>query len=204
MKDLLVCLFNLFFSLFGPDGTVVFHRKLMQPSVCFRSQCTFCRHTTGGISRREEEEKATSEENKGHYASTGHDVKDGRYCSTNTHVTTNIPGKFTLSSLSDALVCFHFSGQSVPEEEEEEEVEEEYTDDSDGSDMEDRPPPAENQPQLMANQRLPPPAGPVGQQGPPHLQGPPMTGPPPLGPPPAPPLRPPGPPSGPPPGPPPG
>uniref|UniRef100_A0A3P8VHF3 WW domain binding protein 11 n=1 Tax=Cynoglossus semilaevis TaxID=244447 RepID=A0A3P8VHF3_CYNSE len=88
--------------------------------------------------------------------------------------------------------------------EEEEEVEEEYTDDSDGSDMEDRPPPAENQPQLMANQRLPPPAGPVGQQGPPHLQGPPMTGPPPLGPPPAPPLRPPGPPSGPPPGPPPG
>uniref|UniRef100_A0A3P8VFA0 WW domain binding protein 11 n=1 Tax=Cynoglossus semilaevis TaxID=244447 RepID=A0A3P8VFA0_CYNSE len=93
--------------------------------------------------------------------------------------------------------------QSVPEEEEEEEVEEEYTDDSDGSDMEDRPPPAENQPQLMANQRLPPPAGPVGQQGPPHLQGPPMTGPPPLGPPPAPPLRPPGPPSGPPPGPPP-
>ncbi|KAK1878000.1 WW domain-binding protein 11 [Dissostichus eleginoides] len=44
----------------------------------------------------------------------------------------------------------------------------------------------------------------VGQQGPPHLQGPPMSGPPPMGPPPNPPMRPPGPPSGPPPGPPPG
>lgn len=101
-------------------------------------------------------------------------------------------------------MMLRMAGQSVPEEEEEEEVEEEYTDDSETSDTEDRGPPGESQPHLMANQRLPPPPGPVGQQGPPHLQGPPMTGPPPLGPPPAPPMRPPGPPSGPPPGPPPG
>ncbi|KAM3597477.1 uncharacterized protein V6R79_005106 [Siganus canaliculatus] len=100
-------------------------------------------------------------------------------------------------------MMLRMAGQSVPEEEEEE-VEEEYTDESDGSDTEDRGPPGESQPPLIASQRLPPPAGPVGQQGPPHLQGPPMTGPPPLGPPPAPPMRPPGPPSGPPPGPPPG
>ncbi|KAG7504822.1 WW domain-binding protein 11 [Solea senegalensis] len=101
-------------------------------------------------------------------------------------------------------MMLRMAGQSVPEEEEEEEVEEEYTDDSDGSDIEDRGPPGDSQPHLMVNQRLPPPGGPVGQQGPPHLQGPPMAGPPPLGPPPAPPMRPPGPPSGPPPGPPPG
>ncbi|XP_074511609.1 WW domain-binding protein 11 [Sebastes fasciatus] len=101
-------------------------------------------------------------------------------------------------------MMLRMAGQSVPEDEEEEEVEEEYTDESDNSDIEDRGPPGESQPHIMANQRLPPPAGPVGQQGPPHLQGPPMTGPPPLGPPPAPPMRPPGPPSGPPPGPPPG
>uniref|UniRef100_A0A8D0DCL2 Wbp11/ELF5/Saf1 N-terminal domain-containing protein n=1 Tax=Sander lucioperca TaxID=283035 RepID=A0A8D0DCL2_SANLU len=101
-------------------------------------------------------------------------------------------------------MMLRMAGQSIPEDEEEEEVEEEYTDESDNSDIEDRGPPGENQPHLMANQRLPPPAGPGGQQGPPHLQGPPMTGPPPLGPPPAPPMRPPGPPSGPPPGPPPG
>ncbi|KAM8723758.1 WW domain-binding protein 11 [Acanthopagrus schlegelii] len=101
-------------------------------------------------------------------------------------------------------MMLRMAGQSVPEEEEEEEVEEEYTDESDSSDVEDRGPPGDNQPHLIPNQRLPPPAGPVGQQGPPHLQGPPMTGPPPLGPPPAPPMRPPGPPSGPPPGPPPG
>ncbi|XP_029996315.1 WW domain-binding protein 11 [Sphaeramia orbicularis] len=101
-------------------------------------------------------------------------------------------------------MMLRMAGQSVPEEEEEEEVEEEYTDESDGSDIEDRGPPGDNQSHLMAGQRLPPPAGPVGQQGPPHLQGPPMSGPPPLGPPPAPPMRPPGPPSGPPPGPPPG
>nr|XP_046272070.1 WW domain-binding protein 11-like [Scatophagus argus] len=101
-------------------------------------------------------------------------------------------------------MMLRMAGQSVPEEEEEEEVEEEYTDESDSSDIEDRGPPGDNQPQLMSNQRLPPPAGPVGQQVPPHLQGPPMAGPPPLGPPPAPPMRPPGPPSGPPPGPPPG
>lgn len=101
------------------------------------------------------------------------------------------------------IFFFPSSGQSIPEEEEEEEVEEEYTDESDGSDIEDRGPPGDSQPHLMANQRLPPP-GPVAQQAPPHLQGPPMGGPPPLGPPPAPPMRPPGPPSGPPPGPPPG
>ncbi|CAJ1075766.1 WW domain-binding protein 11 [Xyrichtys novacula] len=101
-------------------------------------------------------------------------------------------------------MMLRMAGQSVPEEEEEEEVEEEYTDESDTSDIEDRGPPGDNQPHLMANQRLPPPPGPVGQQVPPHMQGPPMTGPPPLGPPPAPPMRPPGPPSGPPPGPPPG
>ncbi|GAA6215529.1 WW domain-binding protein 11 [Lates japonicus] len=101
-------------------------------------------------------------------------------------------------------MMLRMAGQSVPEEEEEEEVEEEYTDESDNSDIEDRGPPGDNQSHLMPNQRLPPPGGPMGQQGPPHLQGPPMTGPPPLGPPPAPPMRPPGPPSGPPPGPPPG
>nr|XP_020480626.1 LOW QUALITY PROTEIN: WW domain-binding protein 11 [Monopterus albus] len=101
-------------------------------------------------------------------------------------------------------MMLRMAGQSVPEEEEEEEVEEEYTDESDSSDIEDRGPPGDHQSHLMATQRLPPPAGPGGQQGPPHLQGPPMTGPPPLGPPPAPPMRPPGPPSGPPPGPPPG
>uniref|UniRef100_A0A3Q3WQ55 WW domain binding protein 11 n=1 Tax=Mola mola TaxID=94237 RepID=A0A3Q3WQ55_MOLML len=93
--------------------------------------------------------------------------------------------------------------QSVPEAEEEEEVEEEYTDESDNSDIEDRGPPGDNQPHLMASHRLPPPTGLVAQQIPPHLQGPPLAGPPPLGPPPAPPMRPPGPPSGPPPGPPP-
>ncbi|KAM9392363.1 WW domain-binding protein 11 [Pholidichthys leucotaenia] len=96
------------------------------------------------------------------------------------------------------------AGQSIPEEDEEEEVEEEYTDESEGSDTEDRGPPGDNQAQVMASQRMPPPVGAVAQQGPPLLQGPPMTGPPPLGPPPAPPMRPPGPPSGPPPGPPPG
>ncbi|XP_068192549.1 WW domain-binding protein 11 isoform X2 [Antennarius striatus] len=100
-------------------------------------------------------------------------------------------------------MMLRMAGQSVPEEEEEE-VEEEYTDESDSSDVEDRGPVGDNQPHIMANQRLPPPAGPVGQPGPPHLQGPPMTGPPPMGPPPGPPMRPPGPPSGPPPGPPPG
>ncbi|XP_076020734.1 WW domain-binding protein 11 isoform X2 [Genypterus blacodes] len=100
-------------------------------------------------------------------------------------------------------MMLRMAGQAVPEEEEEE-VEEEYTDESDGSDIEDRGPPGESQPHPMAAQRLPPPAGPLGGQGPPHLGGPPMTGPPPLGPPPAPPMRPPGPPSGPPPGPPPG
>ncbi|KAK5856789.1 hypothetical protein PBY51_008359 [Eleginops maclovinus] len=99
-------------------------------------------------------------------------------------------------------MMLRMAGQSIPEDEEEEEVEEEYTDESDSSDIEDRGPPGESQPHLMANPRLPPPA--VGQQGPPHMQGPPMTGPPPLGPPPNPPMRPPGPPSGPPPGPPPG
>ncbi|TNN58563.1 WW domain-binding protein 11 [Liparis tanakae] len=101
-------------------------------------------------------------------------------------------------------MMLRMAGQSVPDDPEEEEVEEEYTDESDNSDIEDRGPPGENPPHIMANPRLPPPAGPVGPQGPPHLQGPPMTGPPPLGPPPAPPMRPPGPPSGPPPGPPPG
>uniref|UniRef100_A0A8C5DT27 Wbp11/ELF5/Saf1 N-terminal domain-containing protein n=1 Tax=Gouania willdenowi TaxID=441366 RepID=A0A8C5DT27_GOUWI len=102
-------------------------------------------------------------------------------------------------------MMLRMAGQSVPEEEEEEEVEEEYTDDSDGSDTEEHGPPGDNPALLMGSQRLPPPPpGPVGQQGPPHLTGPPMTGPPPLGPPPAPPMRPPGPPSGPPPGPPPG
>ncbi|KAL3054354.1 hypothetical protein OYC64_006641 [Pagothenia borchgrevinki] len=99
-------------------------------------------------------------------------------------------------------MMLRMAGQSIPEDEEEEEVEEEYTDESDSSDIEDRGPPGESQPHLMANPRLPPPA--VGQQGPPHLQGPPMSGPPPMGPPPNPPMRPPGPPSGPPPGPPPG
>ncbi|XP_029914457.1 WW domain-binding protein 11 isoform X2 [Myripristis murdjan] len=102
-------------------------------------------------------------------------------------------------------MMLRMAGQSVPEEEEEEEVEEEYTDESDTSDIEDRGPPGENQTHIMANQRLPPPSAPMaGQQGPPHMPGPPMAGPPPLGPPPAPPMRPPGPPSGPPPGPPPG
>ncbi|XP_034054856.1 LOW QUALITY PROTEIN: WW domain-binding protein 11 [Gymnodraco acuticeps] len=99
-------------------------------------------------------------------------------------------------------MMLRMAGQSIPENEEEEEVEEEYTDESDSSDIEDRGPPGESQPHLIANPRLPPPA--VGQQGPPHLQGPPMSGPPPMGPPPKPPMRPPGPPSGPPPGPPPG
>ncbi|KAK5914763.1 hypothetical protein CgunFtcFv8_009177 [Champsocephalus gunnari] len=99
-------------------------------------------------------------------------------------------------------MMLRMAGQSIPENEEEEEVEEEYTDESDSSDIEDRGPPGESQPHPMANPRLPPPA--VGQQGPPHLQGPPMSGPPPMGPPPNPPMRPPGPPSGPPPGPPPG
>ncbi|KAF7220667.1 WW domain-binding protein 11 [Nothobranchius furzeri] len=103
-------------------------------------------------------------------------------------------------------MMLRMAGQSVPdEEEEEEEGEEEFTDESDASDTEDRAPPADGQSQVVASQRLPPPVGAVGQQGPPPpLQGPPMTGPPPLGPPPAPPMRPPGPPSGPPPGPPPG
>ncbi|KAM9744819.1 WW domain-binding protein 11 [Menidia menidia] len=101
-------------------------------------------------------------------------------------------------------MMLRMAGQSVPEDEEDEEVEEEYTDESDTSDTEDRGPPGDSQAHVMASQRMPPPAGPVGQQGPPPLQGPPMTGPPPLGPPPAPPMRPPGPPSGPPPGPPPG
>ncbi|KAM3863478.1 WW domain-binding protein 11 [Diretmus argenteus] len=102
-------------------------------------------------------------------------------------------------------MMLRMAGQSIPEEDEEEEVEEEYTDESDNSDIEDRGPPGDNQTHIMPNQRLPPPAGPMGgQQGPPHLPGPPMAGPPPLGPPPAPPMRPPGPPSGPPPGPPPG
>ncbi|XP_007560351.1 WW domain-binding protein 11 [Poecilia formosa] len=101
-------------------------------------------------------------------------------------------------------MMLRMAGQSIPEEEEEEEVEEEYTDESDGSDTEDRGPPGDPQPHMMPNQRLPPPPGAVGQQGPPPMQGPPMTGPPPLGPPPAPPMRPPGPPSGPPPVPPPG
>ncbi|XP_056144048.1 WW domain-binding protein 11 [Lampris incognitus] len=102
-------------------------------------------------------------------------------------------------------MMLRMAGQSVPEEEEEEEVEEEYTDESDTSDIEDRGPPGDNQSNVIPSQRLPPPVGPMGgQQGPPHLQGPPMAGPPPLGPPPAPPMRPPGPPSGPPPGPPPG
>ncbi|XP_062310200.1 WW domain-binding protein 11 [Osmerus eperlanus] len=103
-------------------------------------------------------------------------------------------------------MMLRMAGQSIPEEEgEEEEVEEEYTDESDNSDIEDRGPPGDNQSHLMPNQRMPPPSGPMGaQQGPPHMQGPPLTGPPPLGPPPAPPMRPPGPPSGPPPGPPPG
>ncbi|KAJ4920808.1 hypothetical protein JOQ06_015354 [Pogonophryne albipinna] len=99
-------------------------------------------------------------------------------------------------------MMLRMAGQSIPENEEEEEVEEEYTDESDSSDIEDRGPPGESQPHLMANPRLPPPA--VAQQGTPHLQGPPMSGPPPMGPPPNPPMRPPGPPSGPPPGPPPG
>ncbi|XP_021174846.2 WW domain-binding protein 11 [Fundulus heteroclitus] len=102
-------------------------------------------------------------------------------------------------------MMLRMAGQSIPEEDEEEEVEEEYTDESDASDTEDRGPPGDSQPsQVIANPRLPPPPGAVGQQGPPPMQGPPMTGPPPLGPPPAPPMRPPGPPSGPPPAPPPG
>ncbi|XP_027898451.1 WW domain-binding protein 11 [Xiphophorus couchianus] len=101
-------------------------------------------------------------------------------------------------------MMLRMAGQSIPEEEEEEEVEEEYTDESDGSDTEDRGPPGDPQPHVMPNQRLLPPPGALGQQGPPPLQGPPMTGPPPLGPPLAPPMRPPGPPSGPPPAPPPG
>ncbi|XP_043956481.1 WW domain-binding protein 11 [Gambusia affinis] len=101
-------------------------------------------------------------------------------------------------------MMLRMAGQSIPEEDEEEEVEEEYTDESDGSDTEDRGPPGDPQPHVLPNQRLLPPPGAVGQQGPPPLQGPPMTGPPPLGPPPGPPMRPPGPPSGPPPAPPPG
>ncbi|XP_061568173.1 WW domain-binding protein 11 [Cololabis saira] len=100
-------------------------------------------------------------------------------------------------------MMLRMAGQSIPEEEEEE-VEEEYTDESDTSDTEDKGPPGDTQASVMASQRMPPPAGPVVQQGPPPLQGPPMTGPPPMGPPPGPPMRPPGPPSGPPPGPPPG
>ncbi|XP_024861802.1 WW domain-binding protein 11 [Kryptolebias marmoratus] len=100
-------------------------------------------------------------------------------------------------------MMLRMAGQSVPDEEEEE-VEEEYTDESDDSDTEERGPPGDSQPPVMATQHMPPLVGAVGQQGPPPMQGPPMTGPPPLGPPPAPPMRPPGPPSGPPPGPPPG
>ena len=171
-----------------------------------RSQRAVCGHATGGAKQRQEEEEG-GEEDQGHHPTAGHDVTDGRYWSSSSMV--------LLEGVLHTFFVFHFShspipcvssGQSIPEEEvEEEEVEEEYTDESDNSDIEDRGPPGDNQSHLMPNQRMPPPSGPMGaQQGPPHMQGPPLTGPPPLGPPPAPPMRPPGPPSGPPPGPPPG